>query len=118
MNRIRELRKQKGLTLAELGEKVNLSPSHIGNIENHRRGLDAEWIGKFSEALGVSPTEIMVDWAEASPSPGIVTQEKEIAGQEKEILRIYNMLSFKGQAELLLFGYGLAEKEENTYKEV
>lgn len=77
-NRIRELRKSRKLTQQQLAEKVGISYTHLGRIENGERGLDMEYIPAFAEALGVKPYEILPqEW-----------QPEEISPEEREILRM------------------------------
>lgn len=49
--RIKETRKAKGLTLKQLGEKMNLTASTISDCENDRRKLKPETIKRFADAL-------------------------------------------------------------------
>lgn len=57
-NRIREIRKQKNITLEELAEMTGLSHTHISRIESGKRGLSLENVIRLSRALGVEPVEI------------------------------------------------------------
>lgn len=57
---LRALRKSKGLTLSELAEKLNVSPSTIlrwenGDIANMRR----DRIALLAKALEIKPTELL-----------------------------------------------------------
>ena len=77
-NRIKELRKLRKLTQQQLAEKVGISYTHLGRIENGERGLDMEYIPAFAEALGVKPYEILPkEW-----------QPEEISPEEREILHM------------------------------
>lgn len=77
-NRIRELRKARKLTQQQLAEKVGISYTHLGRIENGERGLDMEYIPAFAKALDVKPYEILPkEW-----------QPEEITPGEREILRM------------------------------
>lgn len=77
-NRIKELRKAQKLTQQQLAEKVGISYTHLGRIENGERGLDMEYIPAFAKALGVKPYEILPqEW-----------QPEEITPEEREILRM------------------------------
>lgn len=58
-NRIRELRKTAGLTQAELGEKVGLHQTQIGNLENGQRNLTLEWARRIAKALDVPTADIL-----------------------------------------------------------
>lgn len=54
MNRIKELRKKEGLTLQELGKKVDISFGALGNYENERREPKLATWRKLANYFGVS----------------------------------------------------------------
>ena len=64
-NRIREIRKSKGLTMDELAERVGRilgKPTHlttIAKIERSQRNLSGEMLRAISEALEVDPDQIV-----------------------------------------------------------
>lgn len=58
-NRIRELRKARGLTVEELAEKAELSHSHISRLETGRRRLSREIAERIAKAMTVSTAEVM-----------------------------------------------------------
>ena len=53
-NRIRELRKAKGLTMKQLGEELGLAESTISHYETGRRQLDNETLLRLGEFFDVS----------------------------------------------------------------
>ena len=53
-NRIRELRKKKGITMKQLGEIVDLAESTISQYETGKREPDNETLLKISEYFGVT----------------------------------------------------------------
>ncbi len=53
-NRIREIRKALGLTMKELGEKVDAAESTISQYETGKRQPDNETLLKLGEVLDVS----------------------------------------------------------------
>lgn len=54
-NIIRNKRKEKNMTTAELSKKVNVSPGFINNLENGKtKLLDYEFISKLSNELDIS----------------------------------------------------------------
>jgi transcriptional regulator with XRE-family HTH domain len=57
-NRIKELRKIKGLTQEQLAEAVGMSHAYILRIERGERNLSSKWTSKISEVLGVSESEL------------------------------------------------------------
>lgn len=52
--RMRSLRKEKGLTLYELGEKIGMSQSNLSELESGKNKLTAENAKKFAAFYGVS----------------------------------------------------------------
>ncbi|MCM3789468.1 helix-turn-helix domain-containing protein [Domibacillus indicus] len=53
-NRLRELRKEKKLTMKELGKKFSLAESTISGYENGNRKPDSEMINAFADFFEVS----------------------------------------------------------------
>lgn len=51
--KIREIRKIKGLTQEELGEKANLSYKFIGELERGKVNVSLDSIDRISKALGI-----------------------------------------------------------------
>lgn len=61
MNRIREIRKEKGLTQQQLAEKLGCLQSVVQKVESGTVDLDLKWMRRLSEALEVSPLEFLPD---------------------------------------------------------
>jgi transcriptional regulator with XRE-family HTH domain len=59
--RVRELRKQKGLSQESLALACNLDRTYIGGVERGERNISLINIYKISRALGVSPSELVTD---------------------------------------------------------
>jgi len=55
---IRILRKNRGLTQEQLGEKVQLPQSYIGSVERGEKNISIETLERLIHALRVSPAEI------------------------------------------------------------
>ena len=68
-NNIRELRVAKGLTMRELGDRMDVHYTTIAKIERSQRKLTADWIMKFSAALEVEATKISDDAAYTNVAP-------------------------------------------------
>jgi phage repressor protein C with HTH and peptisase S24 domain len=60
-NRIQELRKKQGMTLAQLAEKTASTPQQIGRLEKGERRLTTDWMEKIASALNVLPEDLMTD---------------------------------------------------------
>lgn len=58
-NRIREIRKAKGLTIEALAEAAGLSVTYVGRIEKGERNLSVKNINVFANALDVSPSDLL-----------------------------------------------------------
>jgi len=71
-NRIRELRKQKGLTQGELGELVGLHQTQIGNLENGARNFTFEWARRIARALECTVADLLSE----SDNPDRLTKDE------------------------------------------
>ena len=54
MHRLRELRRQKGLSMREMGEQIGLSESTVSLYENGRRKPSHELLCRLADFFGVS----------------------------------------------------------------
>jgi transcriptional regulator with XRE-family HTH domain len=61
INRIREIRKAKGMTLADLGEACHppTTAQTIGRLETGMRNLSTKWMERIGAALGVDPAVLV-----------------------------------------------------------
>ncbi|PKP91464.1 MAG: XRE family transcriptional regulator [Alphaproteobacteria bacterium HGW-Alphaproteobacteria-14] len=61
INRIRDLRKAKGLTLADLAAACDppTTAQTIGRLETGMRSLSLTWMNRIAAALGVDPASLM-----------------------------------------------------------
>jgi len=61
INRIREIRRQKGLTLADVAERCQpaTTAQTIGRLETGTRSLSLKWMNRIGAALGIDP-ELLV----------------------------------------------------------
>ena len=69
---LRRLRKDANLTQVNLAEKADLAPNFINDIENGKKWVSAESLGKLASALEVEPSQFFVS------SPKWNNQGKEI----------------------------------------
>lgn len=58
-SRIKQYRKESGLTQEQLGEKINVSKNRISNWEQGINRPDADTIGAICRALNVSPSDLL-----------------------------------------------------------
>ena len=59
MERLKELRREKVLSLRELEESSGVSYNTIWRIEDGRQGAHPRTVRKLAEALGVEPSELL-----------------------------------------------------------
>ncbi len=59
--RIREERTSRNLTIEQLAELVNLSPSYLGLVERGERGLSVEKLIKVAGVFGISVDSLLLD---------------------------------------------------------
>lgn len=57
-NKIQKLRKEVGLTQEEFAEKLNISRTHIGHIEQGRKSPSIKLMEKIAKSLGVKVKDI------------------------------------------------------------
>jgi transcriptional regulator with XRE-family HTH domain len=81
INRIRDVRREKGLTLAEVGQRCTppTTAQTIGRLETGMRNLSLDWMNRIAAALAVEP-ELLLRTGQAA-EPKIVARLTE-AGAE------------------------------------
>lgn len=74
INRIRDIRRQKGLTLAEVAARCQppTTAQTIGRLETGIRSLSLAWMNRIAAALGVDP-QVLVR-GESSGTPGLIAR--------------------------------------------
>lgn len=73
-NRVREIRKKRGLTLNELAEKTGMTYSAIQKIDAGTVDLDTKWMRKLAVVLEVEPWELLPQ----DMQPNITPEEAEV----------------------------------------
>jgi transcriptional regulator with XRE-family HTH domain len=58
-NRVRELRKKKGLSQEGLALESGLDRSYVGGVERGERNISLENIERLARALSVHPSELL-----------------------------------------------------------
>lgn len=58
-NRIKALRKAKGISQQRLAELIGTSKPQMGRLENGHRRLSDHWIARIAAALNVRPGELL-----------------------------------------------------------
>ena len=74
INRIRDIRKQKGLTLAEVAAACSppTTAQTIGRLETGMRNLSIKWMDRIATALGVDPDTLVR--SESSDHPQVIAR--------------------------------------------
>lgn len=120
--RIKTLRKEKNLTLEQVGDYVGVGKSTVrkwetGFIENMRR----DKIAKLAKCFGVSPSYLM-GWDNINNginngiignnnNHNVVSVGKEALGEiETELLSLCGKMSIQQKTKLLTYAYGLTEE--------
>lgn len=72
INRIRDIRRQKGMTLADLAAACDppTTAQTIGRLETGMRNLSIKWMDRIAGALGVDPESLVR--SDNSPRPQVV----------------------------------------------
>lgn len=70
INRIRDIRRQKGMTLADVAAACSppTTAQTIGRLETGMRNLSLSWMNRIGAALGVEPELLVRTGRDASPS--------------------------------------------------
>ena len=72
MNRLRELRQQRGLTLEQVADELGTTPATIHRLETGKRQLTEKWIRRLAAFYRVHPGEIL------EPLPTLTDEEKRV----------------------------------------
>jgi transcriptional regulator with XRE-family HTH domain len=59
--RIREIRKQRGLTLEQLAPMVGISVPHLSQVERGVKNVNNHLLERIAKALGVAPYELIAE---------------------------------------------------------
>jgi transcriptional regulator with XRE-family HTH domain len=92
---LKELRKEKGLTLREVESKSKISNAYLSQIERGKRGIPTlKILIKLSEVYGV-PTADLLEKADTSllPGEGSIIFEKSPTQDSQYVSRAYDKLS-------------------------
>lgn len=97
--KIRQYRKDRGLTQGELAEKINVTKSRISNWEQGINRPDADIIGNICRVLNVSPSDLL----------DVHLSDEELTAHEKKVIYAYRAKEDLQQAVDILLGV-----DENT----
>lgn len=105
-NRLRELRKERKLTMKELGKKFSLAESTISGYENGTRKPDSETINAFADFFEVS-TDYLYGRTDKKN-----THTADLSDEEREMLAFFN------DPETGLFFREMKEAPEDQFEEM
>lgn len=88
MNRIRELRKHKDLTMKDLGSQIGVSESTVSLYENDKRQPDQDTLLRIADyfqvsidyLLGRTDVKHIAMQSDKAPSPSVTDEEKALLG--------------------------------------
>ena len=83
--RIREARKEKGLTQEQASELCDITPSYYGNIERGDKKMSLETLARISKGLCVSTDQLIFGCGEKTEEDDILHLLSQIRNQEDEV---------------------------------
>lgn len=111
-NRIRELRKQRGITMKQLGEVVGLAESTISHYETGRRQLDNETLLKLSEYFGVTVGYLLGVEAQIENPPALNSRDKRDIAKDLEEM----MTHLDSTGDLMFDGDPMSDEARATIR--
>jgi transcriptional regulator with XRE-family HTH domain len=79
-SRIKEKRREEGISIRELARRTSLTASFISQVENGKANVSLDSLRRIAEALGV---QMLFFLSELTPVPDMVIEEQEAALPEK-----------------------------------
>jgi len=123
--KLRQIRKQKGLTMKQVAQKASLSESCISEIETNKKKPKQETIRAIGDALGLTDEELEEVKIDAKLSeigmlqPEFTVMFKEIAvgkmtlDEKRKILDAYELIRFQRQKQ-----HGHKEGSPKSYNKI
>lgn len=103
MLKIRELRKEKGITQEQLADAVNVKKYTIGDWERNRTEPNITTLVAMADYFEVS-TDYLLG---RSDDTGVVQANANLTPDEEEILMLYRQMSFQDKNQLKGFAKAL-----------
>lgn len=115
-DKIRQIRKNKGLTLAQLGEKVGLSKGLLSRIENNQTSPPIATLANISQGLGVPISIFFEDEGENQKEYAVTRKDKrkQVVSRGTKIgFTYYSLTSMKSQHMIdpFIIHYPVIKKE-------
>lgn len=89
-SRIREIRKEKNLTLQDVAERAGTTAQTIGRLETGMRTLSLKWVNRIADALEVEPATLL-----SLPEQGDIEISCEIGGKGGVAKKNYGTVSLR-----------------------
>ncbi|WP_220750663.1 helix-turn-helix domain-containing protein [Jannaschia sp. AI_61] len=84
--RIRALRKERGLTLAELACQIGVSAPHLSEVERGKKNLNNHLLVRLADALEVKPQDLISGDQERDELTELLTTASDLSDQDLERL--------------------------------
>lgn len=88
-NNLRKIRNERGLTLEQLGEFMQVDHTTISRLERGEMKLTEKYIAKFAEQLQCHPAAIITDIQDVALSPEERDALQIVRGMDKEALQTW-----------------------------
>ena len=98
-NRLRELRRERGITQAKMADSLGVALSTVQNWESDRTEMTGHTLIMVADYLGVTPNEVY----------GSGTPDKDVV-DERNLLALFRSCSSHGQERILEYA-GMVSKE-------
>ncbi len=99
---IKKIRKEQGLTQKELGERLNMSQSAIGQFENNKSTFKVETLEKIANALNVEPKTLLENCSTFS-NPYLIESYKELYAFDDYIASLGYDISVESHSDYDLY---------------
>lgn len=90
-NRIRELRKQRGMLLEHLANRVGMSITMLSDLERGNRDLTMHWMRAIARSLKVQPGDLLAE----------KDHSKSLSAPERELVDLYGLADEAQRGQLL-----------------
>lgn len=115
-NRVKELRKEKGLRQDELAGKINVSQQTISRIENGENSLPADLLIHLAKFFHVS-VDYILKLSDVRYIPEYRIEIEKITERNMEVCRLYEKLGKKNQELVYRLMEQLNDSENNKNQE-
>jgi transcriptional regulator with XRE-family HTH domain len=115
MNRIRELRKKKNITMRELGSKLGLAESTISLLETGKRDLNSTILQKLADFFEVSIDYLL---GREKEFDGLNIIQRPLDTRKTDIQIAFDAMNERQQNKLLDYARGLLAGEDINLDEL